>query len=57
MTEKRGQEKILWHPALCYHCIEENRWSCGVCCGTNRDPIPWTELFPMARVDGTHRVR
>jgi len=35
--------------AVCCFCEAGTADKCDECSGTDRDPIPWTELYPSAR--------
>ncbi len=44
-----GKAGMSW--VVCLYCEPEDTHECLECLGTDRDPLPWTELFITARVD------
>ena len=36
-------------PFMSWNAVYEVLATCGSCCGTNRNPMPWSELFKDGR--------
>ncbi len=47
---KAELQGMTW--AVCLFCQPMECTYCDECQGTDRDTIPWTELFPCARIAG-----
>ncbi len=39
--------KWTYHPVLCIGHCKGDHTDCPYCAGTNRDAVPWTELFKI----------
>ena len=48
LVQKVGAPRLRWW-VVCPFCMYVETPACNECLGTDRDPMPWSELFPGGR--------